>query len=79
MTPKRKPLKIETPFDMPKNYRHVSILYSRNEVVGIIEAEPPRTIWCACDIPHGSDMESKSLDWTAMVMNAIRKDNDQPT
>ncbi len=75
MKPRRKPLEIKTPFRMPKGYRHVSILYCRNRVVGIIEAEPPDTIWAACNIPHGSDLEGKSLDWTSMVINAIRMDN----
>ena len=78
MNPRRKPLEINTTFEMPKTYEHVSMLYDGDRIVGIIEARPPRKIAVASDVPHDSKLESQLLDWSSSVINTIRKDNGQP-
>ncbi len=77
MKPKHKPTTIPTPFVMPKEYKHVSILYFKNKVMAIIEAAPPNTLWCASSAPRNSAEESKALNWSESVINTIRRDNGQ--
>ena len=73
--PKKKSLILPTSFKMPRRYKHVSLLFAGETLIGIIEAQPPRKIECACNARGDAVLESRLLDWSAQVLAIIRKDN----
>lgn len=75
--PKKKPLILPTPFKIPRRYKHVSLLFAGETLIGIIEARPPGKIKCACNAKGDSALESRLLDWSAQVLESIRKDNEK--